>query len=560
MRKSSILSQFLWQFLWQFLCALLIAMFAANAHAASLQGGSLYTPSLPSASNTPVPVCDRTGLVGDWGFSNSSGNAQSNSRYVLQCPRGAKTIQFIFPGIYSAPAETDLTTQLPIHAGFQIVTGIGNCTMSNIVAKTSSCAVIPVTFNGALSGNLAVTPDSVLPGFIASDAIQANIPVNGTIVVTDFTNQATTSISYGRPAIAALGEGRQNAASGLTDCSLLANCSGSLAGAGYMPAAVIGIPQIAGPTVTILGDSIASGYAGSTAQSVTIASGGTGYVSGDVGATVNVSGGTFATAAQLTITTVSGGAVTGVSITNAGQYTTGPGAGAAVTGSTTGSGLTVTLTVNNTIEAGDAFGNQGYLERAMWNSGIPWVRISRSGDKTATWITRSYGRMGILAAIHASSVIDTLDINDITTATSLATLQTNDLTIWTRLAATGAKVFTITHPPGAVSSTDVFATTANQTVYANDANRVAFNNWIRCGAPISGGAAVACGTASALLSGQPGHPLTGYFEIADTLESARDSGKFFANGTAGYATYDGTHFALPGILRAAAGINAAALK
>jgi hypothetical protein len=83
---------------------------------------------------------------------------------------------------------------------------------------------------------------------------------------------------------------------------------------------------------------------------VAVASGGTGYVSGDVGRTVTVSGGTVQTgfsAAQVTISTVSGGAVTGVALANSNQYVIGgvPSSPAATSGGgTTGSGLTVTIT------------------------------------------------------------------------------------------------------------------------------------------------------------------------------------------------------------------------
>ena len=47
--------------------------------------------------------------------------------------------------------------------------------------------------------------------------------------------------------------------------------------------------------------------------------------------------------------------------------------------------------------------------------------------------------------------------------------------------------------------------------------------------------------ASPLVSGDTGHPLTGYIEIADAAESARNSGKWKVTGAAGYATADGIH-------------------
>lgn len=73
--------------------------------------------------------------------------------------------------------------------------------------------------------------------------------------------------------------------------------------------------------------------------SVTVTAGGSGYTVGDV---LTVVGGTKTTAATLTVSTVSTGAVTAVTISNAGVYTAIPSNAVAVTGGT-GSGATFTL-------------------------------------------------------------------------------------------------------------------------------------------------------------------------------------------------------------------------
>lgn len=75
--------------------------------------------------------------------------------------------------------------------------------------------------------------------------------------------------------------------------------------------------------------------------SVTITAGGTGYSVGNI---LTVVGGTKSTAATLTISTVSSGVVTAVTITNAGAYTAIPSNAAATTVNTGGgAGCTVTL-------------------------------------------------------------------------------------------------------------------------------------------------------------------------------------------------------------------------
>lgn len=97
-----------------------------------------------------------------------------------------------------------------------------------------------------------------------------------------------------------------------------------------------------------------------------------------------------------------------------------------------------------------------------------------------------------------------------------------------------------------------WATTANQTVAnsTKEANRVQLNGWLRSGAPIVAGAAVAAGTQGATTAGQSGHPLYGLWEITDRVETARDSGIW----KAGY-TSDGLHPNSTGVNDAKQGVN-----
>lgn len=65
---------------------------------------------------------------------------------------------------------------------------------------------------------------------------------------------------------------------------------------------------------------------------------------------------------------------------------------------------------------------------------------------------------------------------------------------------------------------------SDQTIFAGNAERVTYNNANRYGLPLS-----------------TTRQLDGYVEVADSTESSRDSGKWFANGTVAYATADGLH-------------------
>jgi lysophospholipase L1-like esterase len=112
------------------------------------------------------------------------------------------------------------------------------------------------------------------------------------------------------------------------------------------------------------------------------------------------------------------------------------------------------------------------------------------------------------------------------------------LGVWQMFQRRGIAAFACTLGPN-TTSTDAWATTVNQTWDALRDNtvRLALNAWIRDGAPINAsGTPVAAGTSPATRSGEAGHPLIGYFETADVMESARDSGVWKPGYTA-----DGLH-------------------
>lgn len=161
---------------------------------------------------------------------------------------------------------------------------------------------------------------------------------------------------------------------------------------------------------------------------------------------------------------------------------------------------------------------RGFLRRAMNNS-IPFINCCVSGDQLANAHRIRYGMYN-----GCTDVIDQMGINDIVAGATVATVEANMVAAWQNLGVFGARVWRTTVTPK-TSSTDNWATTINQTPFANDANRQAVNNWIRAGAPVNNSLVpVAIGTSGALLAGQPGHPLTGYFETANTVETGQNTG------------------------------------
>lgn len=179
-------------------------------------------------------------------------------------------------------------------------------------------------------------------------------------------------------------------------------------------------------------------------------------------------------------------------------------------------------------------GGYGFMRRAL-GATFPTLDLSVPGKE----LLGSVGYVGtdatvrrIRAALAAgcTHAVDAWGINDFNRGTpqTFAAMQTGKIALWTEMYNAGVKVFACTLTPVS-TSTDTWATVVNQTVKAtgfNSQGRIDLNNWVRDGAPILAGVAAATGSnaTGTLRAGQTGHPLVGYFETADAVESSRDSG------------------------------------
>lgn len=153
----------------------------------------------------------------------------------------------------------------------------------------------------------------------------------------------------------------------------------------------------------------------------------------------------------------------------------------------------------------------GIVHRALYGErGI--VNLACGGEQAWHWINGNATFRRQLAALCDTAIVD-FGSNDLhNNGANAATLQSRLTTLWGSLAALGLKVYQCTILPR-TTSTDGFETTGNQTVssaYTFEASRVTVNDWIRT-------------TPS---------PLSGYFETADAVETARNSGIWIAPGTA----------------------------
>lgn len=151
--------------------------------------------------------------------------------------------------------------------------------------------------------------------------------------------------------------------------------------------------------------------------------------------------------------------------------------------------------------------------------------------------------------------------NDLAAGRTAAQVEADLITTARHGKIRGAKVWITTQTP-ASSSTDSFATTVNQTSASINAELQTLNAWLRDGCPISSTtlAPVATGTSSGVLrTGSAGHPVVGVFDTGAAVESSSASGKWAVNGSANYATADGTHPSAAGHALMAAALNTALL-
>jgi len=167
---------------------------------------------------------------------------------------------------------------------------------------------------------------------------------------------------------------------------------------------------------------------------------------------------------------------------------------------------------------GDGIKTLGWANRAFRAQGIPFIKLAASSDKIQLFRDprRSFNRRMFVPGV--ANIIEAFGINDVRGGRTLAQLQADKTAFWNECAAQGIDVWAATLTPS-TTSTDSWATVANQTVGSWEAVRTGYNDWVRS---------------------LPA-PLKGVIEVADTVESARNSGKWKVTGSAFGYTPDGLH-------------------
>jgi hypothetical protein len=170
----------------------------------------------------------------------------------------------------------------------------------------------------------------------------------------------------------------------------------------------------------------------------------------------------------------------------------------------------------------------GYLMRSLsGRAGV--INGGLEGESLYTFLLNAgHFRRASLTQFAKYAIIE-YGVGDFSSSRTAAQLQADLLTLATRNHFMGIAATIIQTITPQSTSTDRWTTTANQTtVSPQNAERVSHNNWVRDGGPIDPTTKlrVNTGTVNALRFGNTGHPIKGYIEVADAVESARDSGKW----------------------------------
>lgn len=335
---------------------------------------------------------------------------------------------------------------------------------------------------------------------------------------------------------------------------------------GVLPVTFDGLRSVTiDPGGTVISDTIVIDDPGPTGANpfyysrtlVTVASGKWPVLTMGANSTTALTGDSYDSSNSVSDTTLSAGAMGTVGVLSTGMY--GP---SAILADAPARHPQVFL-YGDSIMAGTGDTNAGtgvlgYGARACYGAGLPYVQIGTPSEQaintfpyvgTQAHVLGNYKPSWMGGCTH---VVAQHGINDLAPSLgnkTLAAFQTIVIAYWQACANRGALVYAPTLGPN-TTSTDSWATVGNQTANANDAARTSYNDWLRAGAPIdpTTHAADAIGTGGALLAGSVGHPLTAYFEAADAVESARNSGKWKAPSY----TADGIHPTATGAVALAA--------
>jgi hypothetical protein len=173
----------------------------------------------------------------------------------------------------------------------------------------------------------------------------------------------------------------------------------------------------------------------------------------------------------------------------------------------------------------------GWPARALFGK-AGWINVAVPSDSGFSFLASHFRRMALFD--YVTDVLCQYGTNDLYNASrTVAQLQADWAALWKLFTRRGLRVWQSTLLPRTTDTAGTLPFTDGK-----ETNRVAANTWLRAGVPLDPTALtpVTVGTSGALLAGQSGHPITGIIEVADVIETARNSGVW----KTGY-TVDGVH-------------------
>lgn len=173
----------------------------------------------------------------------------------------------------------------------------------------------------------------------------------------------------------------------------------------------------------------------------------------------------------------------------------------------------VVTVVGDSITQGsnDGGAGEGYWTR-YGNAQRVRVNKAAANGESARWVLDTTNNRDTLwlQVVGSDYVVCALGTNDSSQWQNLTGMQEHFPRVWDRMNASAREgVYQTTLPPN-TTSTDSWATTANQMVRNFEAVRTGFNAWLRSGAPITGRGVI----------GDPSHPLKGVLDVAPAVEDA----------------------------------------
>lgn len=137
--------------------------------------------------------------------------------------------------------------------------------------------------------------------------------------------------------------------------------------------------------------------------------------------------------------------------------------------------------IGDSISVSDGYPRPGNIGGSTWigeamRGALPVLNLGAGGDTMTAYLNRSDGRMSLMRD-RITHLMFLLCRNDVASADTLATLQSNLQRCLAPWLADGVKVWAATCIPTSTSS-DGWATVANQTAAATEAKRQQYNAWL----------------------------------------------------------------------------------